>query len=355
MHRVLHAFGLAACSLYGTVAVADEYSWEVSGAISQTELDVLVDSEKPLITATRYFGRVDDGLGPLALAVFFDPESRVAVTATREKSTSHPIGPGSEEVPDSRTDTDAYTLSGRHVFPRSKWYAGGRYTKRDPDSPPLTIDVTTDSDAYGLLVGKYLGTNTTLELRLDRAETRTETPSIFCVIGSQFCGPGGETTTEQETDDAVLEAMHVRRFRDLTYALSGRIAATSGQFVLQSSELTIPAPVIPFFGPAFQPAGVVALPPTSVTIPARTLQFDVPRTRSYSAAAELFPTTRLGVRVGYTRFDDDTSADEAYDLGVGWFFHRKVGVELAYGRQRADSGATFDEIETAAINVRGRF
>jgi hypothetical protein len=77
--------------------------------------------------------------------------------------------------------------------------------------------------------------------------------------------------------------------------------------------------------------------------------------------AELFPTAKLGVRIGYTRWDDDTPADDAYDVAATWFVRRDLGLEVSYSKQSADGDPFtvfmddyFDHSETVAIRVIGR-
>ena len=59
----------------------------------------------------------------------------------------------------------------------------------------------------------------------------------------------------------------------------------------------------------------------------RSLKF-----RAYSAGTELFPTQRLGVRLGYTSWQGDTQSDHAYDASTTWFFRRDFAVRFALSR-----------------------
>jgi hypothetical protein len=326
---------------------AAEYAWEISGARTEAELDVLVDTETSLVGATHYFAPVDDSSGPLALAAFYDPATQLSVAASREKSQSHPLGPGSVNLPDFETEEDEYSISGRYLLRRSKWYVGGSYATQDIDVPRELQEVVTSSDGYGVLAGKYLGAATTLELRLERSEQSTEGPSFFCVV-NLFCGVGGETTAERETDDVRIDALHVRRFRNLTYALSGSVAEASAELVVHTSAFDFSLP-FPSLGP------IVLAPSQTVTIAARTTVLSLPSRRQYSAGVELFPTSKLGVRLRYTRFDDDTAADDAYETGVTWFFRRDIAIELSYSRQSADADADFRHSEMGSARVLGRF
>jgi hypothetical protein len=77
--------------------------------------------------ATYYLAPVDDTNGPLALASFLNPTSRMSVDADRSKSEgfAYRIAGVAGSV---ENETDVYAVSGRYVLPQSRWYAGGAYT-----------------------------------------------------------------------------------------------------------------------------------------------------------------------------------------------------------------------------------
>jgi hypothetical protein len=342
-------------------ARADEFAWELSANASRYELEPLLDTDRSSLGATYFFGGVDDGLGPYALASFLDPKTRIGVTAAREDQTSYPIGSGSQNLPPSERRTDRYSLAGRFVFPETKWYVGGGYER--PDRPAsanglgLAMNEDMEEKAYSAVLGKYLGDATSIELGLRRSELRMEGDSFYCVV-NLFCAIGGTLVAEQTTDDVALAAAHVRRFRALTYRLTGRVEQTSGDAVIHTSAFEIPlfdfqpVPRGPILGPItgtpiFGPIG-----PT--TIPAQTSELDLGTFRVYSTSGELFPTTKLGVRVGYSRWDGDSSIDDAYDVGVTWFVRRDLGLGAWWQRQTNDVTATFRHAETLGLHIFGR-
>jgi hypothetical protein len=204
-----------------------------------------------------------------------------------------------------------------------------------------------DADHYGFIAGKYFGTATTLELSVDSAESRSEADALFCVVG-QFCMIGGRSTSETTTESASIDVLHVRRFRSLTYSLSGRIFETSSDIEIHMPEFTVP---FPFTSPA--PISFVG-PLPNITVPARTTEFSGPSVRTYSVGGELFPTAKLGVRIGYSRFDGDIAPDEAYEVATTWFFRRNVGLVFAYSRQSAGDDAAVRYSDTAVIRAIGR-
>jgi hypothetical protein len=82
-------------------------------------------------------------------------------------------------------------------------------------------------------------------------------------------------------------------------------------------------------GGFFLPGPGLLWPPAGGILPA----FDPDsRLRTYRAAGEVFPTARLGVRLGYTRPDGEGlySNDGGYDLAATWFFKPRVGVQFSY-------------------------
>jgi hypothetical protein len=76
----------------------------------------------------------------------------------------------------------------------------------------------------------------------------------------------------------------------------------------------------------------------------------------------VFPTAKLGLRLGYTRWDDDTPADDAYDVAATWFVRRDFGIQFIYSRQNFDDIGSiflftdddFDAADTATIRLIGR-
>jgi hypothetical protein len=150
-------------------------------------------------------------------------------------------------------------------------------------------------------------------------------------------------TGKRQQEHASVNVFHVRAFRSMTYSLSGRIAGSRA-----NSAVDIPAVTFP--------------PPINITLPAFVSTVSLPRLQSYSVGAELFPTAKLGVRFGYTRWDDDTRADDAYDVAVSWFVRRDFGLQFVYSQQSFDDGTgvlmrddDFEAADTVAIRLVGRF
>jgi hypothetical protein len=302
------------------------------------------------ILATHYFATVDDSQGPLGLASFLDPETRIAASITRERQKLHMLSlAGEPAFPDDVTESDTYSVSGRYVLPTKKWYAGAQYTQTDLGTPQVFINTDADMHGAAIFAGRYLGPETTLELALNRDVTDTHGMGVVCVL-DQFCASIVPQSTRQTEDTVTLSAQHVRHFRSLTYALSGSITDTSGELVIHSESFDLPV-----FSPILPPGVIFAGGAPFVTVPASTTKIGLDHFLAYAVAGELFPTPKLGVRVGYTHWDDANSLDHAYDVAASWFVTRNVDVRVAFGRQRARSSAEFRDTDIASVQAAGRF
>jgi|GEM_PF-3145345 len=350
---------LLMCIGTGSSAGAADYAWELSGLASQADLDPQLETDLSTVAATYHFAGVDDAKGPFALASFLDPETHMAASIARERQTLHAIAvPGLPAFPDVVTESDTYSVNGRYVLPAKKWYAGARYSQNDPDI--AVSGLFTDAEMHGASVfaGRYLGAATTLELTLDRAVTDTQGTGIACVV-NLYCAAIVPQSTHQTRDTVSLGVVHMRRFRSVTYTLTGSIVDSSGQVVIHtgSFQLPVPSPLLP--------PGVVLGPLPSVTVPARTTELGLDRFLVYSVAGELFPTLKLGVKIGYTHWDDSNSLphgyndfnspDYGYEVAATWFVSRNVGLRFALGRQHAHFFEEGRDTDVASLQATGRF
>ena len=330
-------FGLASASR----AAADEFSWELSALVDESKVDVGSESQRTSLAGTYYFDPVDEANGPYALASFFDPATRVSLVVNEGEQTAQPVPGTGLALPGLDSETSEYSIGGRYVLPQSKWYFGGRYGTGEVDDPPALTTFSTDVERYGVLAGKYFGAATTLELAVEQTELDGQREFTACTpfLG---CFNAGELSLESTTDTTRLDAMHVRRFGSLTYALFGGIAETSVDLVLRTPAFTLPLP------PPFPPIG-------GVPIPARTIDTELESFRTYSVGGELFPTAKLGVRLGYTRFDGDALRDDAYELSTTWFFRRNAGLQFTFSRQQGDPTPFGDnDADGSVFRVIGR-
>ena len=301
--RLIGTAVAAACAAFG--AHAEEFSWQLSGATREAE-SANFESDSWAVDATWYMNPIDDSEGPYALASFLNPTSRVSATASRNDSPQAILD-----------DPTAYTIGGAYVLPGEKWYVGAEYAKSDVDDG--TLATFSDPKGYGVHAGRYLGANTTLELRLGQSEQKS---SLSCPVGLLCIGLPLEI--EVTTDSVGLEVFHVRRFRSLTYSLQGSVSERDADIEIR-------------------PAPLLGIP--SVT--------DVPSLRQYSVAAELFPTERLGVRVGYSQPEDRDA--EGYGIDATWFFKPKVAIQFSLSQSSVDDlPPGLGRSESAGVRFIGR-
>jgi hypothetical protein len=346
LHRVI-VFSL----LIPVASHADEFAWEASGA-SSSDSGSIVETDTWSAAATYHFRSVDDGKGPYALASFYDPVTRISAGVNHAKATVEslscygPLPSCTAQTLESSATTDDYGVSGRYVFPSSHWYVGGVYSRGSTDLPPTMFPTSKESRKYGVLVGKYLGPKTSLELAAQSSVDRLESTLATCgfTLLSYSCYPSDFAVIDTTNDQVALSAQHVRRFRGLTYSLSGRVVQTAGH---QDAELhALPSPVPP-----------VVLPPiggfhVGVFTPLFGSYF-LGRYREYAVGADLFPTAKIGVRIGYSTFDGDSPTDYAYDIGASWFITHHVGLRFDFDRAQPAFG--LPSVDTAIVQVTGRF
>ena len=302
--RLIGAAVAVACAAFA--ARADEFSWQLSGGTNRLEAGDL-NRDTWAVDGTYYVDPIDDGSGPYELASFLNPTTRVSAAASKVEA-------------DFANDPAAYILSGAFVLPGEKWYVGASYSKATFDDMPLLT--YSDGKGYGVSAGRYLGPNTTLELGLSRSKQEIS----LCTAGSSTGCFAPLIETETTTGSVDLEVLHVRRFRSLTYSLQGRVSEIDADFEVH------------------------APPPSAIPLPGDSAS----SRRVYSVATELFPTQRLGVRVGYSQPDSDVDID-SYDVGATWFFKPRVAVQFALSRTSFDAGPNApSHSENAGVRFLGR-
>ena len=284
------------------------------------------------MSATHYLDPVEEGSGPLALAAFFDPRTQLSIAAGEEDTTSRSFGgPNSFNNAQGKEEISHYSLRGAYLFPKSKWYAGGRYARHDGErrftsssiNPANVMGsgmISSDVQDYALLAGKYFGMGATrLELSFEQSTEESEISLTSCSFFG-FCSTSsfsGETTW----DTPKLAVMHVRKFRSATYALLGEYSETQERF--------------------------------------RGQIFDQDATRTYFVGAELYPVATIGVRLGYEAFESPAFDEDTVSIGASWFFRRNVGLDLTLWRERAEDNYPFSDddpryTDRAALRVIGR-
>lgn len=322
---------------------ADQFSWQLTGGTLHSSFEDYRDTDRSSLDATFYFDPVDDAQSPYALAPFLDPATQIGASVSRDRETvpvAISVFAPSASPEFATTTTDDYTVAGRYVLPASKWYAGGRYTKSDVGAPSQSVNEKIDADAYGVVGGKYLGPNTTLDLTANRSSLTLHESIDLC---PRFAGCTA-VLLEVETaiDDLGLGFAHVRRLEKLPYFLSGRVVQTRTHFSQRFPQ--IPATPVGGIGP---PIGIViGLTPA--------FEATLPRYWTYSFAGEVFPTRKLGVRLGYTNIDHGNGPGDTYDVAATWFFRRNVGMQVVWSLAVTDTSVGRLNEDGYAVRFVGR-
>jgi hypothetical protein len=331
-------------------AAGDEFSWQLSGGVSEAEVGSGADADSAALSGTYFFRPVDDSTGPYALAPFLERASHIGASYHEDKTTAlvpvfinlspNPLPPSPPVTLLTRAAGRA--LSGRYVFGDAGWFVGAGLAEADAAHPaPLSTSFSMLGDELetrSVSFGRYLGRATTITLALENAEAsiRSVVP-VPCFLCTLFQPSTIMLTRESEDENVGLSARHVGRLGRMQYSLSGGIAASRAE-ATTDIVITQATPNPPFFAIAggFEPS------------------FSERRDR-YELVGELFSTQALGIRVGYARWDGEPALDDSYELGATWFFRRNVGAELVL--TRTDSGLpirTVLDVDTVGLRFIGR-
>ena len=256
------------------------------------------------------------------------------------------------------TRAAAYSLSGRHVWRTTGWYAGASLAETEAADPaPLSTSSawSATSAQRALELGKYVGPSTAVELSLEAAETSlTSDIPLSCVPPLCYVAPARITTTlETELESIEVSALHVGRLGRMRYSLTGGITTSEVTATIDVVATPLTLPTVP------------ALMPTPVTIPGGIVVGGVyspltpssasERNERYALAGELFPTQGLGIRLGYARWDGDEPLGERYELGTTWYFKPSIGAQVALSRAKSDLPiTTMRDVDTVALQLIGR-
>ncbi|HEY9181719.1 MAG TPA: putative porin [Gammaproteobacteria bacterium] len=361
MATTLRAAPAVVLSALAFSATAEDFSWQVSGGYGATELAPYADTERTVLDATYYFDPVDDSRGPYALAPFLNRSSRVTAGVVREKTTLTTLvatigspPPGTPTAIDVTEDSTGYVFGGRYVWPRSGWYVGASYRNEEMDHEPSSSSLLQDTttDGYQLFGGRYLGESTTVDLGAGTTEQTTELV-ITCI--TSLC-LSGRTATHVDTEDWSIGTTHVRRGPRLSYAITGRFSRAD---VTPSIDELVLAPPVGTFPlrpttPMTIAGGVSVAAFTPIAAPFSGPSPVEDERDVLSLGGELFPTDRLGVRIGFARAEGDYIEDDTLDLGATWFFKPGIAIELVVARTETEIGALERDIDRAEVRFLGR-
>ena len=380
-------------------AVAEEYSWQVTGRYQDADLASNVESSQTLLRATYYLSAVDDGAGPYELAAFLNRSSYVAVGTQRSKQRTQlfpaltgstiafdgmlpedalgvvglpAVIPGWGALPtESGVDSSEFAVDGRYVWRGSGWYAGAQARRGDADMLPdlFFAQSSVDRESAGILAGKYFGTHTTLELSLESDTVNQELRTSPLVIDPSFgtsvqpARPALPVTpvvvsfdrrsgTDTETESARLSVRHVGELGGSTFSLSASVRSSrSDMRLIVPLPTDVFTPVQPFEPPD---RGWVTTAPPYAPIEF----FDSHRERQVGLSGALFPTRALGVRLSFSNADHDTfGSSDMVGLSANWFFVRNAAVAVELTREDAAGRSRVDLPDSDSVGVRllGRF
>lgn len=392
---------LWAGSLIPPAAVAEEFSWQVSGRYEDMNMAGNVETSHSSLRATWYPTAVDDQAGPYELAPFLNRSSHVTVASSRAKlreqffpsltlARGAAVGDGvlpGEVFPEvtpaligfpaeSGIDFSEYAVDGRYVWPATGWYAGARASRSDAYMSPevLFAQTTLDHESAGVFAGRYFGPRTTLELDLESdtmsQETRTMpfgidafgVPGVPGVPGIpvqpgipeliSFDLPTGSDTG---TESARLSVRHVGQLGDATFALSASVRSSRAETRVFFPGLPgILTGVDPFNPPD---RGFVAIGPDFLSFELMEI-LETERERQVTLSGALFPTPALGVRLTLSTADRDTfGTSDRVGLSANWFFLRNAAVAVELTREDSGRrfGGGFPDADSVGVRLLGRF
>ena len=391
---VRRAAALAACLCASLAilspALAEPYSWQVSGDYGDETAGNTATAQNRLLRATYYLSPVNDSVGPYELAPFLNWSSYLSVdagsTKLREEAYLNysalalasddppsvvPVGVNgtfSSFPSESGFDTSDYAVEGRYVWPASGWYAGARARRGDGDAAPLLsfFRTTTESRRSGLFAGLYFGPRTAVEVDLEsetmNEDVRMNVPGFDPLFGlPNVSNVGGAAlvvdyeyglVTDVERDNAAISVRHVGYLGGSTFEFSSSVRAsrTVAGFSLQTP------PALVGWGnfsdwPAGRPAG-----PFPAFAPVQN--FPSEREREVSVSGALFPVQSLGVRLTAATSDHDAfGTSDAVGLSANWFFVRNAALGIELTRHRSARGYAPDSraMDSVSVRVLGRF
>ena len=143
--------------------------------------------------------------------------------------------------------------------------------------------------------------------------------------------------------------MHVGGGSGFRYSVSGSIQYSDSSFDSRTYAVaTLPSVSIGIANPGVFIAPIPAPVPTPVPLFGESLTV-------YSVTGEVYPTEKLGVRIGYTSFSDADFFDDRIEIGTNWYFRRWMAVEFAIARISFDTNRSGIEQDEALFRLVGRF
>lgn len=280
--------------LYDAIRASSESGF--AGVIGPVPFTFESDSDMDEIglAGTWYFDGVAASKGPRGRAAFISRASTVSLSYTRGSgdtvstvSSTDPAFPPSTNRSESTANRISAAL--RWVWSDSGWYGLAGLSAADLDGPG---SIEFDAEAYSLGFGKYIGTQTALELTVVRQNSEASGPVI-----------GGDVTSNEVAVGFVHIGSLGRMWQygtDIILSTTGR-GASDGSY---SARLSLyPSRPLAF---GIETGGALQDPGDAST--------------SYGLFASWFPRERieLEARYGWLSLDEPADTDfDQYNFGVG--------------------------------------
>ena len=316
MRRIyLAASALAVSVALSATGHADSYDYEIGisydasrassesvfagpiGPIEPIRFESDSDDDEIGLYGTWFFDGVVASSGPRSRAAFIGRASAISLSYTRGNgdtvSTVNATDPAIPSFMDrSELDTNSFSANLRWVWSDSGWYGLAGLSRADSETDGEFVSIDFTADAYRVGVGKYIGSQTTLQLSVVRLDSDASGP----VIG------GNSTSTE-----AAVAFSHIGSLgrtwqygTDIVLATTGRGASDGSYNVRLSLYPSRPLAFGLEIGGALQDPGDVST--------------------NYGLFASWFPRERieLDARYGWISVDEPSNTDfDQYNFGVG--------------------------------------
>lgn len=244
----------AICLVSPAIARGDTFDFEVGASYDRTSTsfeatDLLGFIQPPTLVTSRSDGNDDDftvfgiwffdgvtaSTGPRSRAAFLSRASSVSLSYRHEDgdtsfSVTSPDPSFSPTMGRSNRNSEAISANLRYVWPESGWYGLAGVSTLDTEFGDDFGSFGFDSETYSLGIGKYIGSQTTLDLRVSRQETDnnfdlTETTLAFSHIGGlgenwQYGADVAVTTTDVSgADESFSLRLSLYPSRSLAFGL----------------------------------------------------------------------------------------------------------------------------------------
>jgi hypothetical protein len=288
---------------YDAIRASTESDFAVPvGPLQPSSFELDSDNNALGLRGTWFFDGVAASSGPRSRAAFIGRASAISLSYTRaEGDTASTLNSSNPAIPPSsnrsESETKGFSASLRWVWAASGWYGLAGLSRADSETSGDSASVDFATDTYHLGVGKYLGSQTTLELSVVRLDSDVSGP----VIG------GNANSTEATVAFSHIEMLG-RTWQygtDIALATTER-GASDGSYSVRLS--IYPSRPLAF---GFEVDGALQDPGGVST--------------NYGLFASWFPRERIGFDARYGWIDIDEPSDTDFDqytfgLGVNFRF-----------------------------------